>query len=145
MKLIAKATLQVQKPVSDVFEAIVDPDKMTKFFISESTGRMDSGKELHWKFPEFSDEFRIWNIVAEKDRLISFVWDKETIVKIQLEAQGDGSTVVQVTEDGKDFNESNLKWLIGNTEGWANFLACMKAYLEYGVQLRQGAFDFMKQ
>jgi uncharacterized protein YndB with AHSA1/START domain len=145
MKLIAKATLQVQKPVSDVFEAIVDPDKMTKFFISESTGRMDSGKELHWKFPEFSDEFRIWNIVAEKDRLISFVWDKETIVKIQLEAQADGSTVVQVTEDGKDFNESNLKWLIGNTEGWANFLACMKAYLEYGVQLRQGAFDFMKQ
>jgi uncharacterized protein YndB with AHSA1/START domain len=145
MKLIAKATLQVQKPVSDVFEAIVDPDKMTKFFISESTGRMDSGKELHWKFPEFSDEFRIWNIVAEKDRLISFVWDKETIVKIQLEVQGDGSTVVQVTEDGKDFNESNLKWLIGNTEGWANFLACMKAYLEYGVQLRQGAFDFMKQ
>jgi uncharacterized protein YndB with AHSA1/START domain len=145
MKLIAKATLQVQKPVSDVFEAIVDPDKMTKFFISESTGRMDSGKELHWKFPEFSDEFRIWNIVAEKDRLISFVWDKETIIKIQLEAQADGSTVVQVTEDGKDFNESNLKWLIGNTEGWANFLACMKAYLEYGVQLRQGAFDFMKQ
>jgi hypothetical protein len=35
--------------------------------------------------------------------------------------------------------------VIGNTEGWANFLACMKAYLEYGIQLRKGAFDFMRK
>ena len=34
---------------------------------------------------------------------------------------------------------------LGNTEGWANFLACMKAYLEYGIQLRKGAFDFMRE
>lgn len=30
-----------------------------------------------------------------------------------------------------------------NTEGWANFLACLKAYLEYGINLRKGAFDFL--
>lgn len=29
-----------------------------------------------------------------------------------------------------------------NTEGWANFLACLKAYLDYGINLRKGAFDF---
>lgn len=34
---------------------------------------------------------------------------------------------------------------IANTEGWANFLACMKAYLEYDIQLRKGAFDFMRK
>ena len=34
--------------------------------------------------------------------------------------------------------------LMGQTEGWANFLACLKAYLEYGINLRKGAFDFMK-
>ena len=26
----------------------------------------------------------------------------------------------------------------------SNFLACLKAYLEYGINLRKGAFDFMK-
>jgi len=45
----------------------------------------------------------------------------------------------------KQYNENNLKWALGNTEGWANFLACMKAYLEYGINLRKGAFDFMKK
>jgi hypothetical protein len=35
--------------------------------------------------------------------------------------------------------------MMRQTEGWANFLACMKAYLEYGINLRTGAFDFMFQ
>ncbi len=28
--------------------------------------------------------------------------------------------------------------LIENSGGWSNFLACLKAYLEYGIQLRKG-------
>lgn len=145
MKLIAKATIQIQKPIEEVFEGIVNPEKMTKYFISESNGRMETGKELVWKFPEFPDECPVKEIKAEANRSVSFVWDKDTIVNITLTPQADRSTVVKVMEDGKDYSEENLKWLIGNTEGWANFLACMKAWLEYGIQLRKGAYDFMKQ
>ncbi len=145
MELIAKATIQIQKPVSDVFEGIVNPEHMTKYFISESTGRMETGKELVWKFPEFPDECPVKNVEVEPSRSVSFVWDVGTVVMITLEAQHDGSTVVKVVEDGKAYNEESLRWVIGNTEGWANFLACMKAYLEYGMSLRKGAFDFMKK
>jgi len=144
MKLIAKATIQIQKPVEEVFEGIVNPEKMTKYFISESTGRMETGKDLIWKFPEFNNEFPVGKIKIVANDSVSFVWDKETIVKIELESQPDKSTIVKVTEDGKTYSEDNLKWLIGNTEGWANFLACMKAYMEYGIQLRKGAFNFMR-
>jgi hypothetical protein len=28
---------------------------MTKYFISESSGRLESGKEVIWKFPEFEE------------------------------------------------------------------------------------------
>jgi len=143
MKLIAKATIQIQKPVEEVFEGIVNPEKMTKYFISESNGRLETGKELIWKFPEFPNECPIKEIKVENNRSISFVWDEETIVKIALETQPDKSTIVRVTEDGKENNPNNLKWVIENTEGWANFLACMKAYLEHGIQLRKGAFDFI--
>ncbi|MDO9000640.1 MAG: SRPBCC domain-containing protein [Bacteroidota bacterium] len=145
MKLISQATLQIQKPVEEVFEGIVTPTKMTQYFISESSGRLESGKEVIWKFPEFADRFPITNIKVESNRSVSFVWDPETIVTITLESLPDKSTLVKVTETGKDFNEQNLKWLIENTGGWANFLACMKAYLEYGIQLRKGAFDFMRK
>ena len=49
-----------------------------------------------------------------------------------LEKLPDNSTIVSVNENGKELNEDNLKWALENSGGWANFLACMKAFLEYG-------------
>ena len=144
MKLTARATLQIQKQHEEVFEAIVNPEHMTQYFISESSGRMETGKDIVWKFPEFNDKYPVTQVDVSSHDSVSFVWDQETVVRISLEAQADNSTVVRITEGEKVLNDENLKWTIGNTEGWANFLACLKAYLEYGVQLRTGAFDFMK-
>ena len=144
MKLTAQATLQIQKTVSEVFEAIVNPVHITKYFISESSGRMELGKELIWEFGDFPGKFPVKITEVQTNQSVSFVWDEETIVKITLESQPDNSTVVNVTEGEKDLSEENLKWLIGNTFGWGNFLDCMKAYLEYGINLRKGAFDYMK-
>ncbi|SHJ80378.1 Uncharacterized conserved protein YndB, AHSA1/START domain [Arenibacter nanhaiticus] len=145
MRLESKAAIQIQKAVEEVFEGIVNPDKMTKYFISESSGRLQTGKDVIWKFPEFDEKFPITEIKIENNREISFVWDPETVVKITLEKLSDNSTLVKVNENGKEFNEDNLKWALENSAGWANFLACMKAYLEYGIQLRKGAFDFMRK
>ena len=61
---------------------------------------------------------------------------------MQLEQKPDGSTVVRITEKEMDNNDAGIHWLKGNTEGWSNFLACLKAYLEYGINLRKGAFGF---
>lgn len=145
MKLISQTSLQIQKPIGVVFEGIVDPAIMTKYFISESSGRLESGKEVIWKFPEFVDTFPVTDIEVETNRSVSFVWDAETVVTITLESLPDKSSLVRVNENGKELNEDNLKWFLENTAGWANFLACMKAYLEYGIQLRKGAFDFMRK
>lgn len=144
MKLESKAFIQIQKPIAEVFEGIANPAYMTKYFISESNGRLESGKEVIWKFPEFAEKFPITEIKTETNCFISFVWDLETVVKISLEALPDNSTVVRVNEKGKELNDNNLEWALQNSGGWANFLACLKAYLEYGIQLRKGAFDFMK-
>src|SRR6478735_839912 len=108
MNLIAKATIQIQKPIEEVFEGIVNPEKMTHYFISESNGRMETGKELIWKFPEFPIEVPLKDIKVEINRSVSFVWDPETVVTIVLEEQTDKSTVVKVTEGEKKYNEDNL-------------------------------------
>lgn len=145
MKLTAKASLQIQKPIHVVFDAIVNPTIITQYFISESSGPMEADKELHWEFGDFPGAFPITVKEVIPNKLVSFVWDEETIVKISLEEQADQSTVIHITEGEKELNESNLEWLTGNTFGWGNFLDCMKAYLEYGIHLRKGAFDFMRK
>lgn len=145
MRLESNATIQIQKPVGEVFEGIVNPQYMTKYFISESSGRLETGKDVIWKFPEFDETFPITEVKIEVNKSISFVWDPETVVTITLEKLPDNSTIVRVNENGKELSENNIKWALDNSGGWANFLACMKAYLEYGIQLRKGAFDFMRK
>lgn len=140
--------LQVQKPVDEVFEAIVDPAQMSNYFISESTGRLEQGKQVTWKFPEFDEEAPIRVGRVEQDHYISFSWDvegHEHLVEIVLSRRESNSTLVQVKERGGENTEAGIIWLKQNTEGWANFLACLKAWLEYGVNLRKGAFDFMRE
>ena len=142
-----KTAIQILKSVNDVFEAIVNPSKMSNYFISKSTGRMEEGRQLKWQFPEFEMEFPIKVGKTEKDKYISFYWDLdgiELLVEITLTSIDNTATIVTITEKSRKNDEAGIKWLKGNTEGWANFLACLKAYLEYGINLRKGAFDFKK-
>ena len=143
-KLTAKATIGIQKPVSEVFEAIVDPDKMQNYFISKSSGRMEVGKEIFWSFPEFEGSYPLTTTEIIPNEKIVFVWDPKSVVTMELQKLSDNDTVVKVSEEGHQSDDKGIKWAIGQTEGWANFLACMKAWLEYGIHLRSGAFDFMK-
>ena len=143
-----KASIQILKPCNEVFEGIVDPSKMKNYFISESTGRMEEGKELVWRFPEFDMNvpIRVGNI--EQDKYISYYWmmnEIEHYVEMTLSPFQENFSVITITENGRENNEAGIKWLQGNTEGWANFLACLKAYLEYGINLRKGAFEYRKK
>lgn len=142
-----KVALQIQKPAGDVFEAIVDPEKMSNYFISQSSGKMEEGKQLKWRFPEFDIEFPIRVGKIEKNKYISYYWkseDRELLVEMLLTPKEGKETMVTITEKSMENDEVGIKWFMGNTEGWANFLACLKAYLEYGINLRKGAFNFLK-
>jgi uncharacterized protein YndB with AHSA1/START domain len=140
-----KVALVMQKPADAVFEAIVDPLKMCNYFISQSSGRMEPGKTLTWKFPEYDPECPVRVDHIEKNRLLSFYWNDfdghEQRVEMTMQPKENNSTMLTITEKSRDNDDAGIKWLKGNTEGWANFLACLKAWLEYGINLRKGAFD----
>ena len=141
-----ETAIGILKTPHEVFEAIVDPAQMSNYFISRGSGRLEEGKVVMWRFPEFDFEFPVRVARIEKDSFVSFQWESDgmdLLVEIRLTPRDSGSTVVRITEGKRQPDEAGLKWLKGNTQGWANFLACLKAYLEYGINLRKGAFDFM--
>lgn len=141
--------LQILKASDEVFEAIVDPEKMSNYFISRGTARMEEGKNIIWNFPEFDVDVPIRVGKIEENKYIGFYWDaengEELLVEILLTSTAANKTLVSITEKSMANDEAGIKWLKQNTEGWANFLACLKAYLEYGINLRKAAFDFMKE
>lgn len=147
-KLEIHCAMQIQKPINEVFEAIIFPEKMSNYFISQSTGIMETGKNLIWKFPEFDFECPVKVEKVETNKNISFYWENsghDLLVEILLSEKENNSTLVSISEKSMENNEAGLKWLSGNSFGWSNFLACLKAYLEYNINLRNGAFDFMKK
>ncbi|WP_424493140.1 SRPBCC domain-containing protein [Salinimicrobium sp. GXAS 041] len=148
-ELQIKTALQISRSPQEVFEAVVDPKQMSNYFISESSGRMEEGRTLEWKFPEFEDSAEIKVVELIPQEYVSFLWEgaknKKLLVEMTFLEMPNESTLLRITEGKMEDDEAGLKWLGQNTEGWANFLACLKAYLEYGVNLRKGAFDFMRE
>jgi uncharacterized protein YndB with AHSA1/START domain len=47
---------------------------------------------------------------------------------------------VTITESGWKDDEAGRKASYANCEGWTEMLACLKAWMEYGIQLHKGAY-----
>ena len=142
-KIRAKVQIGILKQANEIFNAIVDPEKMSKYFISGSTGRMESGKTLTWTWEDFGAELQIKVGKIEKDKTVSFEWNgsgAECVVVITLESKGENQTLVKITESDWPADYKGANQCMGQVEGWTNFLCCLKAYLEHGINLRVGAF-----
>ena len=140
-KLKVNLYMGILKPVHDIFEAIVDPEKMKKYFISKSTGRIEGGKTLKWTWEDFDAEHEIKVKQVEKDKLVSFTWDGsgvECTVNISFESKEANKTLIRITEEEWTPDFEGAKRCMGQVEGWTHFLCCLKAYLEHGINLRVG-------
>ena len=126
----------------------MNPEKMVNYFISHSTGKMEQDRSVTWQFPEFEGDVVIEVKKIIPAELITFEWEgakgKNLKFEITLIEMPDNTTVVKITEGKMEADKAGIEWYGGNTEGWANFLACLKAYLEYDINLRKGAFEFRK-
>jgi uncharacterized protein YndB with AHSA1/START domain len=81
-------------------------------------------------------------VTVERDRRIVFEWKpmdgKGTRTTIAFAADGDGATVVTINEAKFPLDEEGVKRAMGQTGGWTYFLACLKAYVQHGINLRVG-------
>ena len=140
-RIRAKVQMGILRSASEIFDAIIDPEKMSRYFISGSTGRIESGKTLTWTWTDYEGEHEIKVGKIEKDKTVSFEWTGSgvnCVVVITLEATGENQTLVKVTESEWPADYKGANQCMGQVEGWTHFLLCMKAYLEYGIDLRIG-------
>ncbi len=131
----------VLKPIEDVFDAIINPDKLTGFFISKSSGALVKGETLTWFFEDVNVKIDVTVIDIIKYNTISFVWEaigEKAEVTILLNEEATDKTKVTITEKSFLFTESGVQKALGQTQGWTDFLCSLKAYLYCGINLRNG-------
>lgn len=133
---------KILKPTSEVFEAFVDPVKISNFWFSSSSERWEEGKTITLKYEEYNAELEILIKEIVKNKKIVFQWGANGeghTITITLKEMDPNSTIIEVVEEG--FNDSDndyVNQLIDNKEGWVFMLTSLKAYLEFGINKLRG-------
>ncbi len=131
----------ILKPVEEVFDAIINPEKITKYFASKVSGGLTQNKKVVWSFEDVGMELEVDVLKVQKDSLISLQWSacgKPTTINIYLEIESDDLTKIEITESSFELNEEDVSKAMGQTQGWTDFICCMKGYLYGGINLRRG-------
>lgn len=142
---------RIAKPVSEVFEAVVNPDRLSSYFTTGGAeGRMESGATVFWSFADFPGRFPVSVAEVIKDRKIVLRWtaedqpglegESETTVTMEFDALDDGRTLVTISEEGWGDTAKGSKASYGNCEGWTQMLCCLKGFLEHNINLREGYY-----
>jgi uncharacterized protein YndB with AHSA1/START domain len=130
--------MKINKPSGEVFEAIVDPEKIGGFWFSSSSERWEQGKLVTLRYDEYNAEGAINVLEVEENKRIVFSWgaehDQGTIVTITLTDLDDKSTMIEVIESGlKEDDPEVVNKMMGQKEGWVYTLTCLKGYLENDI------------
>lgn len=139
---------RVLRPVSEVFETIVDPKKLSGYFVSDASGRIEEGRSLTWHFADFGMRIPVTVKKVIENRLISFEWSASGVmgqVTFELEEINPTTTSVKITEDGWPMDKQGVARALGQTQGWTDFLCSLKAFLYAGVRLREGRTKDIRQ
>jgi uncharacterized protein YndB with AHSA1/START domain len=142
MELEARAEIRIARPAAEVFQAIVDPEKMSGYFISSGSGRLEAGATVQWTWGDVGAHAAVQVLTVDEGRAVSFTWgpaEQASRVDLVLVPESAEATAVEVTEGRWASDDAGIARLASQTFGWAHFLLCMKAYLEHGIHLRQGS------
>ncbi|AKF86504.1 Uncharacterized conserved protein YndB, AHSA1/START domain [Myxococcus fulvus] len=135
--------LKVQKPVAQVFDAVVDPRKLSGYFVQTASGPLVAGATVKWSFAEVPGEHDVVVREVEKDARLVFEWEAgpggyQIRVEMRFTPIDAGNTMVQIRESGWKDTLADVQASYGNCGGWMHMMSCLKAYLEYGINLRAG-------
>ena len=138
---------RMSKPVEEVFEAVVAPDRLSKYFTTGGArGRLETGAEVTWDFHDFPGAFPVLVQEVVPNQRIVLQWEADektatwTTVTMDFSPLDDGRTLVRISEFGWPETEGGLNSCFGNCEGWTGMLCAMKACLEHGINLRDGFY-----
>lgn len=141
---------RVSKPTAEVYEAVADPAQLSKYFTTGGArGRLEAGAEVTWDFHDFPGAFPVTVVESEPYRRIVIEWDGDqatsdqghTRVVFEFEPIDDDTrTVVTITESSWRATEAGARAAFDNCEGWTGMLNAMKAWLEHGINLREGFY-----
>ncbi len=160
MDLKFRVAARIAKPVHEVFEAVADPQQLSRYFTTGgASGRLETGATVTWDFHDYPGAFPVDVVEVVPGEKIVLRWEAaegdqavaaggeitpanyQTQVTMTFEPIEDGSrTLVQIREEGWRETQGALDASYGNCHGWTQMLCALKAWVEHGINLRDGMY-----
>lgn len=139
-KIKFKVAVRINKPLAEVFKAFTDNTIISNYFVTEASAPIRAaGDKIIWKWGEHSSEITITEYTENKS--VAFSWQGYKVeydVHCSFEfEEKDGKTKVTVTEEGWQKDDEGIVSSLANSEGWTDMLSSMKAWVQYGIDLRK--------
>ena len=142
----AETGMLIRRPVSEVFDAFINPAVTTKFWFTKSTGALEKNKEITWTWEMYNVSTNVIVKNITPDSRIEIEWGNGglvTRVEWTFKKFDEHSTFVNIINDGFKGDEKSVQAKVKDSVGgfcWV--LAGLKAYLEYNIQLNLVADRF---
>lgn len=135
---VAKAQLLIRKPVSQVFEAMIDPAITSRFWFSKGSGRLDTGKRIRWDWEMYGHHTEVDVKAIEVNKRILVEWDgpeNPSLVEWTFEDKGNNTTFVVVKNWGfKGTDDEVVAKAMDSAGGFTFLLAALKVFLEHAIE-----------
>lgn len=129
----AAAGMLIRRPVSEVFEAFVDPAVTSRFWFSRGSDRLEPGAVVRWDWEMYGvgSDVRVKAIELDRRVLIDWDLDDPTEVEWMFEPRGEDTWVTVVN---RGFHgDDPVAQALDSTGGFALVLAGAKIWLEHGI------------
>lgn len=145
----SEAQMRIRKPVSEVFQAFIDPEMTKYFWFTKGSDKLEVGKTVTWEWEmyNFSTQVVAKEIIANQKITVDwFTSEKPTTIDFCFKSLSDDTTYVSIKHYGFDVTGDELLLAIKNsTEGFAFVLAGLKTYLEHNINLNLIIDKFPKE
>lgn len=136
-KPMVECQMMIRKPISEVFQAFVDPTITTKFWFTKSSGKLEKDKTVTWEWEMYgvSDKIKVIGLIPNKK--ITIKWDNPTTtVEFEFSELSKETTYVIIKNYGfQQMGNELIEEIKNNTGGFTTVLDGLKAYLEFGIEL----------
>lgn len=152
MTLKFEVSGRVNRPVDEVFDAVANPAKLSGYFTTGGASeRLETGVQVYWDFHDFPGAFPVQVVEVEANKRIVLQWEADapetddsgsnyTTVIMRFEPIDGDRTLVSISEEGFRRTPAGEKASYMNCQGWMQMICAMKAYVEHGINLRDGMF-----
>lgn len=129
---VVEVDMLVRRPAAEVWEAFADPERIRRFWLARSTGRLETGAVVRWTFKVAGAETAVTVVEAVPGRRLDLRWDDGQPLRISFAERPDGTLVtVLLTGFGGD---EPAAIAVESMSGFTLVLASLKMYLEHGLE-----------